>query len=258
MFGILLAVGAATGYSVTGIFARLGSRAVGPGTGVAIAIFSSLVIVMIPALIWYIPDLLEMPLAGFLWIALMAIIATPAGNLLNFTAIREIGASRSAPLFASSPIFAAILAIIFLGERPNAAIGVGTIGMVAGVIFIVSEGRGRDIAIRSVRTILLGYGCGLGAGLCYGSLNVLAKNAIVNYAPPLAVASMATLFGALMMAPLAAVSVPRALQRSRRSVMGLRCLPSPASLKASALSPFTSLWSALTWWWCRPSSPSTP
>jgi drug/metabolite transporter (DMT)-like permease len=61
-------------------------------------------------------------------------------RLLYYIGMIRLGASRAAPLRGSSPLFALILAAIFLGERPNAFVYGGTALIVASV-WLVSRRR---------------------------------------------------------------------------------------------------------------------
>ncbi|MBI4522744.1 MAG: DMT family transporter [Deltaproteobacteria bacterium] len=57
-------------------------------------------------------------------------------RLLYYTAITRLGVSRAAPLRAISPLFALILAVIFLRERPAPIVYAGTALIVAAVWMI--------------------------------------------------------------------------------------------------------------------------
>ena len=144
MVAILLALTAAFGFACVGIFARLGSQGISARAGAAISIVPSFVVATIPALILHMPAYFEIPLVGILWIFLLAIINYPLARLFNFTSVSKIGIARATPLFNSSPLFSLVLAITFLGERPNAPIILGTLAIVAGVILVLSERQSSD------------------------------------------------------------------------------------------------------------------
>ncbi|HYJ13943.1 MAG TPA: DMT family transporter [Candidatus Limnocylindria bacterium] len=57
-------------------------------------------------------------------------------RMLTYIGIEKIGAARSGPIRASVPIWSAAIAIFFLGETVNAAIGLGTILVVGGILLI--------------------------------------------------------------------------------------------------------------------------
>ncbi|HET7005177.1 MAG TPA: DMT family transporter [Candidatus Binatia bacterium] len=55
---------------------------------------------------------------------------------LTYIGIEKIGAARSGPIRASVPLWSAAIAIFFLGETITAAIGLGTILIVGGILLI--------------------------------------------------------------------------------------------------------------------------
>src|SRR5574341_1956768 len=57
-------------------------------------------------------------------------------RLLYYTGITRLGVSRAGPLRAISPLFALILAVIFLRERPAPIVYAGTVLIVASVWLI--------------------------------------------------------------------------------------------------------------------------
>ena len=149
MLAILLALVAATGFSCIGIFVRLGGRRLNPLTGAAISMPPSLMLAIIPALALDMPAFAEVTLVGFLFLALLAVIAYPMARLSTYVAVTRVGAPRTATLSAAAPLYAAVLAVIFLGERPNAAMIAGTLVMVAGIILIVSERHSGESASKN-------------------------------------------------------------------------------------------------------------
>lgn len=146
MEGVILALIASVGFASSAIFTRLAGRGVGVPTGTALSVISSLALAVIPALVLDLPAFAKISIAGFLWIALLAFINYPLARMLNFFAISRIGAARASPLFSSSPLWATLLAVIFLGERPHWIVVVGTLCIVAGAIIIVTERRERAVA----------------------------------------------------------------------------------------------------------------
>lgn len=55
---------------------------------------------------------------------------------LTYRGIEKIGAARSGPIRASVPLWSAAIAIFFLGEKITAAIGLGTVLVVSGILLI--------------------------------------------------------------------------------------------------------------------------
>ena len=143
MEGVAFALLAAVGFASSAIFTRLAGRGIGVPTGTALSVIASLALALIPALLLDLSAFARISIAGFLWIVLLAFINYPLARMLNFFAISRIGAARASPLFSSSPLWATLLAIIFLGERPHWVVVIGTLCIVAGAIIIVAERRER-------------------------------------------------------------------------------------------------------------------
>ena len=74
------------------------------------------------------------------------------------------------------------------------------------------------VRIRASKAELIGYACAMGAGTCYGMNAFMGKIAINNYAPPLVAVTIAMAFGTLMLTPLAARDIPRALRTQTGAV----------------------------------------
>ncbi len=143
-----MALVAAAGFALSNVLVRLAGRRVAVLTGTGISVLASLALAVIPALVLELPELARIPVAGFLWIVLLAVVNYPLARTLNYASIGRIGAARAAPLFSTAPLWSTILAVAFLGERPNGLIIGGTLAIVAGVIFIVQEGRNSGPARR--------------------------------------------------------------------------------------------------------------
>ena len=139
MLPVILALLAALGFALSGVFVRMAGPRVAVLTGTAVSVVASLTIAVIPAIVLELPALQRISIAGFLWILLLAFVNYPLGRTLNYASVRRIGAARAAPLFSSSPLWSIVLAVAFLGERPNVMIIAGTVAIVAGVVLIVTE-----------------------------------------------------------------------------------------------------------------------
>ena len=144
MLPIIMAVCAAAGFAAGGICARLAGQQVAVLTGTGISVVASLALAAIPALVLELPALSAIPVTGFLWIVLLAFVNYPLARTFNYASVRRIGAARASPLFSSSPLWATLLAVLLLGERPNGIIIMGTLAIVAGVIVIVTERRSSE------------------------------------------------------------------------------------------------------------------
>ena len=59
------------------------------------------------------------------------------GRYMNFLSISHLGVVRATPIAATTPLFAAVLAMIFLGESVNALTILGTAFVMTGVFLVL-------------------------------------------------------------------------------------------------------------------------
>lgn len=64
-------------------------------------------------------------------------------RLLAYTGVHKIGASRSSALQGVSPLISAAIAILVLGEQPSAAVVIGTLLVVGGIILVSWRAEGQ-------------------------------------------------------------------------------------------------------------------
>ncbi|MBI4482951.1 MAG: DMT family transporter [Acidobacteria bacterium] len=64
-------------------------------------------------------------------------------RLLNYSSIRSVGASRTSPLVAVSPVFTALLAVAFLNEEADLRLWLGTVLIVVGTMIVAPAYRER-------------------------------------------------------------------------------------------------------------------
>ena len=76
---------------------------------------------------------------AFLWFALSGLFNFALGRLFNTFSIQLAGVARATPLFSTAPLFATILAILFLGESVTPWLLLGTVTIVGGIVLITSE-----------------------------------------------------------------------------------------------------------------------
>lgn len=124
-------------------------------------------------------------------------------SLFYAFALRHIPASMGAVLNSTSPMFGALLAALFLGERLSARKAAGCAAGIAGVALVVQPGA-------LAQTPMFGYAVAacLAACLCYGYNGVLMK----RYAsvPSRGFAVGGQLAAALLLLPLTPFSPPTA------------------------------------------------
>ena len=137
--GIALALLAALAWGTGGIFVRLGALQLKASTGTFISILSSLVLVVIVAFTFNLPDFASLSLITIVWFGLIGVINFRLGRYFNYIGIQRIGVARATPIIAVSPLFALALAVPFLGESVNIFIIAGTLLIIGGVSLLVSR-----------------------------------------------------------------------------------------------------------------------
>ena len=200
MIPIGLALVSAFGFGSAAIFARIGMQGIRPLPSTFISGIASLLPTAVPgpALRLSRPESPAAP--GFPLLSGHGALTYLGGRVQNYIAINLIGAARSGPFVGSAALFAAIFAIIFLGESLHPVVALGTVGVVLGLI---TSGGDRLFAQswRLDRWSLLGYLTSLVAAASYGGSNLVAKALSQEYGSPLVVAAFAMFFGSLFWLP---------------------------------------------------------
>ena len=136
--GIVLSLCSAMCFGVSAIFIRLGLRFFTPINASILSLLASLAVVLSISLIIEQNALFSISLSAFLWFGAVGIISFAFGRYFNYVGIKYVGVTRSVTLRSSSPFFATLLAILFLGEIPSFTVVLGTICIVAGVWIVVN------------------------------------------------------------------------------------------------------------------------
>jgi len=139
MLGILLSLVAAVTWGIGGVFVRLGAPELKISTGTYVSIISSLILTLVIALTVHLQDFASFTVVGILWFGLVGVVNFRLGRHFNYMGIDLIGVARSSPIIASSPLFAMVMAITFLGESVNLYIIVGTVLVVTGLSLVMSK-----------------------------------------------------------------------------------------------------------------------
>jgi drug/metabolite transporter (DMT)-like permease len=131
-------------------------------------------------------------------------IAALVAAVVPFTLIawgeQHITTALTAVLNASTPLFTAVLAALFLRERLGAVAVAGLVVGLAGVSVAAGLGAS-DLASSS----LLGGAASVAAGLCYGIAFVYMRRYLTSY-PPLVAATGQLTAGTVLLAPVALVT----------------------------------------------------
>jgi DME family drug/metabolite transporter len=181
----ILALSASLFWGLSYIFTRVGLRGSNPFTAVLITSICSLSVSLILALI-------TVPIDPFMQPAIIYYIAAGflgpcISRFLLYIGIDRVGASIAVPLSEIKPLFAAIAAVLILGERLFTSIALGTILIILGVVTISLKESGGLIEKRwSKRDLIFP----ILAGVCFGILHVLRKMGLNGIPVPVAGVTM--------------------------------------------------------------------
>ena len=128
--GILFAVIAAIGWGASAVLSRIALEKTDPRLATIVSLFFSSIIMFSISLSTQ---------SDFLWFFSAGLTSFAAGRLLNYVGIKNIGVSKASPLFGTSPLFAALLAIIILNENPTIMLGMGIVIVTFGIILITKS-----------------------------------------------------------------------------------------------------------------------
>ncbi len=197
LLGAGLAVLAAVAWAGQYVFVRLATVEGSTTDAVAVALVCNVVLVVPPAFVLWDPSVVARGevIAAFVAAGLAGSLL---GRLCQFRAIETIGASRTAPVVASTALFSAALAVAFLGETLTGVHAVGILLVVGGVAYISWKTATDPADPRPVREVGLSLALPLLAALCFAVEPIfiswgLAAGAPV--APGLAVMSVAAAIG---------------------------------------------------------------
>lgn len=106
-------------------------------------------------------------LKGVLFFALIGLVAPPVVRYLTYIGVERVGAARSDPVRALTPLFAILFAMLFLGEKAGPAVFWGTLLIIFGVYFLSREGGVPYLSGRKWRKtdLLFPFGAAVLAGL---------------------------------------------------------------------------------------------
>ena len=207
MAAIGLSFLAALGFASAAVLARQGMQAIFPLPGVMVSLFVSFLLAAVMVLLFAYSDISSIPRAAVFWIIGLGVVNFLGGRSQNFLSVNIIGASRASLFISSQAPFAAIFAVAFTGESIGLLVGLGTAGVVGGLVF--ASGASIMEGWRSDKIFLLGYLMALGAGAAYGATNVMAKQTFEVYDSPLMVTAFSMLVGMLVLIPLVGASARR-------------------------------------------------
>jgi drug/metabolite transporter (DMT)-like permease len=136
MPAVAFALGAAVSWAFSAISVRVALRYMPATTGTFLSLISGLVLMLLVVALFQRGRLDDLTLAATAIFAAVGFFNFILGRYLNFLSISHLGVGRATPLTAATPLFAAVLAVVFLGESLNALTVLGT-GLVLGGIYLV-------------------------------------------------------------------------------------------------------------------------
>jgi len=163
----LFALGTAFFFALHNLLTKKGLRYSNPAT----AVLSSLIINMV--FLWGIAisflPLEVLATSAILIFVLVGFFQPGLTRLLTYKGIETLGIAITDPVRATTPLFAALMAILFLGERMTLPIAVATLLIICGVTLLSL----RDASVKAFQPIHLLYP--LAASLLAGCSQVLRK-----------------------------------------------------------------------------------
>jgi DME family drug/metabolite transporter len=191
MLAPLLSIAAAIGFGVAGVLLRRGLQHANPLSAAVVSI------TVTTAFVWLL-TLLSTPVSRVftwkIWPFLVAGLVAPGlARLMFFVGIDRIGVARAFSLMATAPLFAVVIAMAFLGERPPPLLLVGALAIAGGSMLLARRSqhearwRRRDMIFPA-----------LGA-LGFALRDNLSRWGLRDYGDSLAAAAAATLTSLLVM-----------------------------------------------------------
>ena len=193
------------------------------------ALFISLAVgfVTISVVAWGIDSQALFAVSGstILWFALLGLIQFPGGRFLNYTGIRLAGVARATSISGTSPLFAALLAILFLGEQVTSSILLGTAAVAVGLALVLSQ-RGafsstqtQEVQGSRIGRMAVGLLCAVAGAAAYGTGHVIARHVVTRAAPAPVTATYTLFFGMLFLFVISVPHINRDFQAPRSALI---------------------------------------
>ena len=250
MAAVALSLLAALGFAGSAVLSRQGMQTIFPLPGVMVSLFFSFLLASAMVLLFAFSDIGGIPQLAIFWILGLGIMNFLGGRTQNFLSVNLIGASRASLFVSSQAPFAAIFAVVFTGESIHPLVALGTVGVVAGLLF--ASGDSISQGWRTDKSFLLGYLMALGAGASYGATNVMAKHTLGIYDSPLIMTAFSMLVGLVVLSPLVGASAAHSgiIRRGPSGVpRGSGVLRSLSSFKYIALAGVASGVAVISWYY---------
>ncbi|MFC1968107.1 DMT family transporter [Chloroflexota bacterium] len=194
MLGVILSLSAAASWAIANILARVALQHIRLTTGIFLSMMASFVLALIAALVFEFQSFISLSLPAILCFAAAGIVGPAGGRFFNYLAISRLGASRSAPIAGSAPLFAAAMAVLLLHETVTTAIGMGVLSTVGG-IWLLTSGKSTVGKVRR-----WDYVFPLAAAVVFALNNIIVKLAVSSFGSPVSGSAVAIFFAMLVLA----------------------------------------------------------
>ncbi len=194
--GSIFALLAAASFASNLVSARRGTLQAGES-------FTAMLLIVFVGTLFFSPVLIfgvdwggiwSLPWYVFVFLGAAGVINFVVGMFLVYSAIRLIGANRTAPLMGTSPFSAVIFGVLLLGETFTIYLGIGVLCIVVGAT-LVSIRKEEETAKIGGRGVI----SGLAGAFCLGISGVLIKAVIDEVGSPFVAAFISYLAAALVM-----------------------------------------------------------
>jgi len=189
---ILIALASAFCFALALVLTQFGLRTTAPLTGAAIAVPTTALLFLVISPLTVAWDQWASPSATTF--AVVGLFFPVAVTLLTFSANWRIGPNLTGTLGNLTPLFAVVLAIVLMGEAPNATQGLGIVAICAGVALLF-VGRGNGDA----RPALWTLGLPLSAAFLRGIAQPMVKWGLADWPSPFAAVTIGYMVSAVVM-----------------------------------------------------------
>lgn len=154
----------------------------------------------------------QVSLTGMAWFALLGITAYSYGRMVYYKALSTIGPPRLTTMMSTAPLLSLGLAVLFLAERPGAAVLAGTAMVIAGVVLVGYEPSEEGWFHKG---ILWGFASALSLGVSA----FIRKKGLIAFPNPMLTIAWANLIGVPILYGLRSVVPPRLFRWGGRSAV---------------------------------------
>ena len=148
----LLALGAALCFSSGQICSRLGLNYGTPTSAISFSLFTSTVILLV--VLGPLTSGDDAPAAGLLLFTGAGVLSPFCTQILLFISANKVGISRASPLRNTTPLFAGVVAVLWLGETVTVAIASGTLLIIFGASLLGMRDSEQTVPYQPVYLLL--------------------------------------------------------------------------------------------------------